>query len=88
MHKWLGAYCAQKLRRTLRPPQAVVHVLLAVCDHYEPRWGNASEAEGHARVQTWITDYPKNLGGFRDCDGRPTASFSRSSNITRRISTT
>lgn len=52
------------------------HLLLAVCDHYEPLWRSASPELGLQRVRRWHEDYPKLAGGFRDGDGRaPQHSF-------------
>jgi hypothetical protein len=44
--------------------------LFALCDHYEPLWGKASDDVGIARVDEWAARYPA-LGRFRDSDGRP-----------------
>jgi hypothetical protein len=44
---------------------------LAVCDHYEPKRGNAPPAKARARVQQWLDEYPRLFGGFRDSDGKP-----------------
>jgi hypothetical protein len=46
-------------------------VLLAVCDHYEPKRGGAPPAKARARVKQWVDEYPRLFGGFRDSDGRP-----------------
>ncbi|HEY4175348.1 MAG TPA: hypothetical protein VGM90_00880 [Kofleriaceae bacterium] len=44
--------------------------MFALCDHYEPLWGKASDDVGIARVDEWAARYPA-LGRFRDSDGRP-----------------
>ena len=46
-------------------------VFIAICDHYEPEWGNPDVATALARVQRWRDDYPRLLGEFTDVDGRP-----------------
>jgi hypothetical protein len=48
-----------------------VHLLVAVCDHYEPLWGGASLARGAERVRRWVEGYPRLAAEFRDADGRP-----------------
>ena len=48
-----------------------VDVFIAVCDHYEPEWGNPSTEIALAKVQRWHDDYPRLLDQFRDVDGRP-----------------
>jgi hypothetical protein len=47
------------------------HVLVAVCDHYEPLWGDADPAKGEERVRFWHERYPRLADGYRDADGRP-----------------
>jgi hypothetical protein len=44
-------------------------LLFALCDHYEPLWGNADDRTGHERVRRWLTGYPA-FARFRDTDGR------------------
>jgi hypothetical protein len=69
MHRWLGSYLTSS-RHGPRPGEPV-DVLLAVCDHYEPKRGNAPPAKARARVQQWLDEYPRLFGGFRDSDGKP-----------------
>ena len=54
--------------RTPRPSQR--HILFALCDHYEPLWGKATDDVGRTRVDTWVQRYPA-LAEFRDSNGRP-----------------
>jgi hypothetical protein len=52
------------------------HLLFALCDHYEPLWGNADAAKGGERVRAWHEGYPRMADAFRDADGRtPRHSF-------------
>lgn len=53
---WLPAYLA---RRRHRRPRGPLHVMLAVCDHFEPRHDAASEAEAEQRVRHWLEAYPR-----------------------------
>lgn len=53
------------------PASDCLHVFVAVCDHYEPQWGNASRSVALQRVEHWVSEYPGLFGGFRDCRGRP-----------------
>jgi hypothetical protein len=70
--KWVPGYVRDLSRRALAPRyEGTRHVLVAVCDHYEPLWGDADEAHGERRVEMWRTGYPKLAGRFRDADGRP-----------------
>ena len=53
-------------------PDQPVHVLLAVCDHYEPKRGRVPPAKSSgARVQQWLDEYPRLFDRFRDSDGFP-----------------
>ena len=76
MHLWLGGFLAHRLRRLSRPYRGRRHLLFALCDHYEPLWGKASEEVGNARVQAWLDHYPKLAQSYRDADGcHPRHSF-------------
>ncbi len=77
LHRWLPGYGKHLLRQaSQRPVRTLRHVLFAICDHYEPLWGNATRATGEARVRAWLEGYPRLAGSFRDCTGRaPRHSF-------------
>jgi hypothetical protein len=72
LERWLGGYARHLLRRArmpkLREPR---HILFAVCDHYEPGWGDAPAEAAKARVERWVTGYPALARDFRDADGAP-----------------
>src|SRR5262249_5414037 len=51
--------------------QTPTDVFIAVCDHYEPEWGNPSFETALARVQRWHDEYPRQVDEFCDVDGRP-----------------
>ena len=71
IHLWARDY-ARHVASSLRRPkvQGPRHVLFALCDHYEPLWGKASDDVGVARVNTWARDYPRLADQFRDAEGR------------------
>jgi hypothetical protein len=72
VHRWMGGYARATLRRLLTPqPAGPRHLLVAICDHYEPLWGRASDATGRERVERWRNRYPELARGVRDADGRP-----------------
>jgi hypothetical protein len=48
-----------------------VHVLLCICDHYEPKLGGAPPHRARERVRRWVEEYPRQFERFRDSDGRP-----------------
>jgi hypothetical protein len=47
------------------------HLLVAVCDHYEPLWKDADDSKGRERVRVWSEGYPRLTKEYRDADGRP-----------------
>jgi hypothetical protein len=69
VHRWLGGYARHLLGRA-RPHDGPIHLLVAVCDHFEPLWGGASVAQGSDRLRYWVEGYPRVVRGFRDADGR------------------
>ena len=69
VHRWLGGYARHLLGRA-RPPDGPIHLLVAVCDHFEPLWGGASVEQGSDRLRYWVEGYPRVMRGFRDADGR------------------
>jgi hypothetical protein len=72
VHRWLGGYAREALYNLLDPPPAGTrHLLVALCDHYEPLWGDADVERGRTRVQRWVEQYPRLASEFRDADGRP-----------------
>lgn len=77
LDQWVPAYLLAKDTA----PQVVldrepVEVFIAVCDHFEPEWGNPTDDVASSRVQRWCQDYPRMFGEFRDVDGRnPRHSF-------------
>lgn len=71
LDRWLWSYLGQAPRRWAASGRRPVHLLLAVCDHYEPHLGGAGNDVALRRVERWVDDYPRRLSEFRDCDGRP-----------------
>ena len=63
---WLPAYLRQPKRR---PAPGPVHLLIAMCDHFEP-FHDASREEALRRVDEWRAGFPR-LSEFRDADGAP-----------------
>ena len=71
MDRWLLPYLLSSGKRRAPEPGEPVHLILAVCDHYEPKRGGASPEKARARVQQWVDEYPKLFDRFRDCHGKP-----------------
>lgn len=70
---WLPGW-ARHLRARARDVRAAAgtrHLLFALCDHYEPLWGDASPDTGRRRVREWLDGYPRLADRYRDADGRP-----------------
>src|SRR2546421_11393646 len=71
LDRWLGGYLLPPRRRRAVRSGEAVHLLLCMADHFEPRWGGASDEVAAARVRRWVEEYPRLFGRFRDADGRP-----------------
>jgi hypothetical protein len=71
LDRWLVPYILQTSRRRRPGRDDEVHLLLCIADHFEPGWGRASPQTARERVERWLVDYPRELGAFRDSDGRP-----------------
>ena len=65
---WLPAWWRRQRHRESAP--GIRHVMIAVCDHFEPFHG-VGKAEALARVATWRRDFAQLAGEFRDADGQP-----------------
>jgi hypothetical protein len=76
LETFLGGYLIDEGRRALarylRPKtEGVRHLLVALCDHYEPLWNNADDRHGAERVRVWREGYPRLAASYRDADGKP-----------------
>ncbi len=71
-HRWLAAWARDRARKAfMAPPVEQRHLLLAVCDHFEPLHGRVPHDVGLARVRAWRERYPELASRFRDSSGRP-----------------
>jgi hypothetical protein len=66
---WFWSCLFRSLRRV--PRRRPLHLILSVCDHYEPGTAKASVAQANQRVANWVEQYPKLFESMRDSDGRP-----------------
>ena len=72
LDRWVPAYLfPSETTPAVDLDQTPTDVFIAICDHYEPEWGNPTVEAALARVQRWHDEYPKLLGDFADVDGRP-----------------
>ncbi len=72
LRAWLAPYLRDLARRPFRSrPAGPLHLMLAVCDHFEPLRRDASFERGDELVAAWETRYPRWADEFRDTDGRP-----------------
>ena len=65
LHRWIVPYLLSgRQRRSL--PWTAVHLLLAVCDHFEPKRDNASLKKATQRVRQWSknTETVRQVPGF------------------------
>jgi hypothetical protein len=65
---WLPAWRSRD--KSKQRPLGTRHVLLAICDHFEPFHG-VGKTEALARVRTWQDELPRLTSEFRDADGEP-----------------
>lgn len=65
LDKWLLPYLLRARPVRLSQP---LHLVLCVCDHWEPFHG-ADRAEALARLAQWEEQFPAVTGEFRDADG-------------------
>ncbi len=71
MHRWIAGWARDRARKAMiARPEGERHVLVAVCDHFEPLHGGAPHEVGLARVREWRERYPAMASRFRDSDGR------------------
>jgi hypothetical protein len=71
LHRWIVPYLLSAHRRRSPRPGEPVHLILAVCDHFEPKRGNTPSVKARQRVNQWLEEYPRLFGRFRDSDGVP-----------------
>jgi hypothetical protein len=70
LHYWINSYYFPTGSNRPVKKEEPIHVFIALCDHYEPEWGNPSFDDALSRVQRWREDYPKLFSQFSDCRGR------------------
>ncbi len=68
---WLLPTTAQSLWNRTPTSDQPVHLLLAICDHFEPQHGKPSPDQATKRVRQWTENFPKLFANFRDSDNRP-----------------
>jgi hypothetical protein len=76
LETFLGGYLVDEGRRVLArrtgsEVEGVRHLLVALCDHYEPLWNKADERHGAQRVRVWREGYPRLAASYRDADDKP-----------------
>src|SRR4051812_13582879 len=71
VHRWVTPRLIIPGWRATPALHGETHVLLSICDHYEPGNGNVGRAVAADRVRRWVSEYPRLFERFRDADGRP-----------------
>lgn len=66
VHIWIFNYLFRRKQKTDKP----IHVMFAFVDHYEPMWGKASYDQEVTRVDQWLHQYPEQVKGHYDADGK------------------
>ena len=68
--KWFPGYLRSILSRP-RVPKGTRHLIVAVCDHFEPFRDGAGVEVARQTVRDWLAAYPGSVDAFRDADGLP-----------------
>jgi hypothetical protein len=68
LNLWLPAYLRQRRKRW--DPSGETHLIICVCDHFEPMH-DATREEALNRVRRWERDFPKLAAACKDSGGRP-----------------
>lgn len=71
LHYWLRAHFVPASPSEPARADEPLHVFIAVCDHWEPEWGKPSREVSLAKVDRWVSEYPRWYAHFQDSDGRP-----------------
>lgn len=69
--RWLLPWAIDRLARRARGERPGRHLVVAICDHFEPLHGGVPLATGLERVRTWRERYPELASAFLDDEGRP-----------------
>jgi hypothetical protein len=73
--RWLPAYVWQRATRNSAETATLVHLIIAVADHFEPSMTHdgchADLGEQERRLSEWCRDYPRMAGPWVDADGYP-----------------
>ncbi len=67
LDRWLGSWL---FRKRTAPPPGPRHILIAVCDHFEP-FHHANKTTALDRVARWQHEHAAVCRDFRDSDGTP-----------------
>lgn len=73
--RWVPNYAWQRVTRSA--PRGVVHLIIALADHFEPAFvpedgrARASVSEQQRRLEHWCSEYPRAVRSWRDQEGRP-----------------
>jgi hypothetical protein len=68
--QWFPGYLRSLLVRP-GPVTGTRHLIVCVCDHYEPFRDGVDVAAAHQTVHDWLAAYPGSVDSFRDADGMP-----------------
>ncbi len=69
-YRWIIVSRRLSPRALYRAQSEPVNLYLAICDHYQPFWGQVSQEIAEHRVVTWCREYPRVAREHTDCRGR------------------
>jgi hypothetical protein len=71
LHLWVGGWLRDRAFKAMLPRvQGERHLLLCVCDHFEPLHGRVHRDVALGRVRAWRDGLPELARSFRDSSGR------------------
>ncbi len=68
--RWIITSRRLSVRTISRTQDDPVNLYLAICDHFQPFWGQVSQEIAEHRVVTWCREYPRIAHDHMDCRGR------------------
>ncbi len=68
--KWFPGYLRSLLARP-GPVTGIRHLVVCVCDHYEPFRDGVDVAAARQTVHDWLAAYPGSVDSYRDSEGLP-----------------
>lgn len=66
---WLPHYLYREVKSKINRLPQPKYIYFCICDHYEPYWNNANKRTARARLERWMSEWPKLAEKYRDSNG-------------------